>query len=468
MNSALLISHDVVGTRMAGPGIRYYNLARALAPHVHLTLAIPDESPTPLSRRNGRGAGGEGVNIVRYTRRDWPSLQPHTQGKQVLIFPSDIASDMPAIAHSEACLVIDGYDPLLAEWLFIEARHDVATQQAHWRDRMIALSQQYLIGDFYLCASERQRDWWLGLLEAHGRINAHTFRQDQTLRALIDVVPFGLSAAPPIKTQPAIKGVWDGIAAEDKLLLWGGGLWPWLDPLTAIRAMNLVSQKCEDVRLVFPGTKHPNPLLGGMRTKAEDAKELAAQLGLINTHVFFGDWVPYEAWPDVLLESDAALSLHEDTLEARLAFRSRMLEYIWAGLPTVATTGDATSDLIAQHDLGLVVGYHDDAGVADAILRVLDEPRPLRGPQFERAQQALTWERVAAPLIAFCQNPQRAADRASSEMLGNPLYMQAVQALRGANQQAQQAQAETTHWRELVGRYERGKFMRLMKWLKGK
>jgi hypothetical protein len=232
--------------------------------------------------------------------------------------------------------------------------------------------------------------------------------------------------------------------------------------------MNLVSQKCEDVRLVFPGTKHPNPLLGGMRTKAEDAKELAAQLGLINTHVFFGDWVPYEAWPDVLLESDAALSLHEDTLEARLAFRSRMLEYIWAGLPTVATTGDATSDLIAQHDLGLVVGYHDDAGVADAILRVLDEPRPLRGPQFERAQQALTWERAAAPLIAFCQNPQRAADRASSEMLGNPLYMQAVQALRGANQQAQQAQAETTHWRELVGRYERGKFMRLMKWLKGK
>ncbi|NJM40838.1 MAG: glycosyltransferase family 4 protein [Anaerolineae bacterium] len=368
MNSALLISHDVVGTRMAGPGIRYFNLARVLAPHVRLTLAIPDESPqAPPPVQNRSDGPGGGFDVVRYTRRDWPSLQPHTLGQHVLIFPSDIASDMPAIAHSEACLVIDGYDPLLAEWLFIEARHDVATQQTYWRDRMIALSQQYLIGDFYLCASERQRDWWLGLLEAHGRINAHTFRQDHTLRKLIDVVPFGLSSSAPMRGRPTIKGVWDGITAEDKLLVWGGGLWPWLDPLTAIRAVNLVAQKRNNVRLVFPGTQHPNPLLGGMQTKAEDAKDLAAYLGLINKSVFFGDWVPYEQWPDVLLESDAALSLHEDTLEARLAFRSRMLEYIWAGLPTIATTGDATSDLIAQHDLGLVVGYHDEAAVADAI-----------------------------------------------------------------------------------------------------
>jgi glycosyltransferase involved in cell wall biosynthesis len=271
--------------------------------------------------------------------------------------------------------VVDGYDPLLAEWLFIESRHEVTTQQAYWRERMTALTQQYLIGDFYLCASERQRDWWLGLLEAHGRINAHTFRQDNTLRKLIDVVPFGLPAAPPIKTQPAIKGVWDGVAVEDKLLLWGGGLWPWLDPLTAIEAMRLVAQQRDDVRLVFPGTKHPNPLLSGMKTKTEDAKDLAARLGLINRHVFFGDWVPYERWGDVLLESDVALSLHQDTLEARLAFRSRMLEYIWAGLPTIATTGDATSDLIAQHNLGVVVNYGDVAAVADAILRLLDEPR---------------------------------------------------------------------------------------------
>ena len=206
-----------------------------------------------------------------------------------------------------------------------------------------------------------------------------------------------------------------------------------------------------------------------MKTKAEDAKALAANLGLINNTVFFGDWVAYERWPDVLLESDIALSLHEDTLEARLAFRSRMLEYIWAGLPMIATTGDATSDLMTQHDLGIVVGYGDVAGVAEAILNLLDEPRSLRRPQFEQAQQSLTWERAAAPLIAFCQDPQRAADRVAGEVLGNPLYaQQQAVALREAHQQTQHAQAEAARWRELVGRYERGKFMRVMRWIKNR
>ncbi|MDQ7029881.1 MAG: hypothetical protein Q9O62_08955 [Ardenticatenia bacterium] len=59
------------------------------------------------------------------------------------------------------------------------------------------LQQQSLLGDFFICASERQRDWWLGLLEASGRINPYTFGEDPSLRRLIDVVPFGLPEGPP-------------------------------------------------------------------------------------------------------------------------------------------------------------------------------------------------------------------------------------------------------------------------------
>ena len=43
---------------------------------------------------------------------------------------------------------------------------------------MNALFFQYLIGDFYICASERQRYWWLGQLEVAGRINPHTLHRD--------------------------------------------------------------------------------------------------------------------------------------------------------------------------------------------------------------------------------------------------------------------------------------------------
>ena len=70
-----------------------------------------------------------------------------------------------------------------------------------------------------------------------------------------------------------------------------------------------------------------------------------------------------------------ALTLHFDTVETRLAFRSRVLEYIWAGLPIVATAGDATSDLVAAHGLGVVVPVGDVEAVAAAIDRLLSEPR---------------------------------------------------------------------------------------------
>ncbi len=467
MTRVLLISQDVMGKAMAGPGIRYFNLARVLAPHVQLTLAIPDTSPPDAL------AGEFAFEVVRYTSQQWPSLAAAAAQAEVIIFPSDLASEMPELSEVPACLVIDGYDPLLAEWLFVQSHEPLEVQQAQWHERMRLLTRQYLVGDFYLCASERQRDWWLGLLEAHGRISPRTFRQDPTLRSLIDVVPFGLPSAAPRHAQPVIKGVWDGIGVDDKLVLWGGGLWPWLDPLTAIRAIDQVRHQRHKVRLVFPGTRHPNPILAGLVTYTQVAKDLAATRGLLDRHVFFGDWLPYEDWPGVLLESDVALSLHTDTLEARLAFRSRILEYIWAGLPTVATQGDATSDRIAQMDLGVVVGYQDVDAVAAAIVTLLDEPRALRQPQFTQTQHALTWEKAAAPLIAFCQHPRRAADRAfraqgeRGMVAGNPFYeAQGQQKQTQFAAELEAARQETHRWQELAQRYEQGRFMKLMRWVK--
>ncbi|MEO7703027.1 MAG: glycosyl transferase, partial [Thermoflexales bacterium] len=325
-----MISHDVVGDSMAGPGIRYLTLARVLARHCPLTFAIPNEPPASLS--------SEPFPVRTYTRRDWTTLEPLTRGQAALVFPSDIASDFPQLGSLETPLVVDGYDPLMAEWLAIHAAFPMDTQVAWWKNRQRELGDQLRIGDFFICASERQRDWWLGLLEGAGRINPLTSGQDASLRALIDVVPYGVDDVPHAgPARNVIRGVWPGIGAAEKLVLWGGGLWPWLDPQTAIRAMAEVARVRNDVRLIFPGTRHPNPMLEGMPTHAPAARALADALGLTGRAVLFGDWVPYADWAAVLGESDLALSLHHDTYETRLAFRSRMMGYLGAGLPTIAT-----------------------------------------------------------------------------------------------------------------------------------
>lgn len=446
--AALLISHDVVGASMAGPGIRYYHLARVLSQHVETTLAVPDGVADTLA--------GVDFEVVRYRDGDWNTLRPHVEDAQTCIFPGDIAASFPELAESDACLVIDGYDPLLAEWLAIPAALDEQGHLAAWQDRMVRLNRQYAIGDFFLCASERQRDWWLGLLEANGRINPATHGADPSLRKLVDVVAYGLPQETPVHSRQVVKGIWDGIAADDKLLVWGGGLWPWLDAATAIRAMAIVRERRQGVRLIFPGTRHPNPIMHGMPTRLPETKQLAGELGLTGEYVFFGDWIPYQDWASLLLECDIALTLHHDTLETRLAFRSRVLEYIWCGLPIIATRGDATSEIVEQYGLGTVVDYEDANAVADAICRLLEESATDRSSAFAVARQALTWENLARPLVEYCLHPLPAADKIRPDARASGVYL---------SNPWEQLRHERTYWKGLVEAYESGRFMRTMKWI---
>ena len=88
---------------------------------------------------------------------------------------------------------------------------------------MRALHDQVRAGDFFLCASERQRDYWLGYLNALGQVNPATHAADPTLRDLIDVVPFGIPARPPERSGTGMRERL-GLSAEDLVLLWGGGV----------------------------------------------------------------------------------------------------------------------------------------------------------------------------------------------------------------------------------------------------
>jgi glycosyltransferase involved in cell wall biosynthesis len=145
----------------------------------------------------------------------------------------------------------------------------------------------------------------------------------------------------------------------------------------------------------------------------DQALELARDLGLYGKNVFFNDWVSYEERKNYLLESDIGISLHFDCLETRLSFRTRILDYIWAGLPVVTTRGDTMSQLIKRHGLGKVVDYEDAEEVAAALLELLSihDLRETYRARFEKVAGQRTWDRVACPLMRFCAHPWSAADR---------------------------------------------------------
>src|SRR4030043_578487 len=97
------------------------------------------------------------------------------------------------------------------------------------------------------------------MLAALGRINPYSYKKDPTLYKMIDIVPFGLPSNKPMHTRKDLKGVVENIRKNDFVIIWGGGIYNWFDPLTLIKAMAEISKKRNDIKLFFMGVEHPNP-----------------------------------------------------------------------------------------------------------------------------------------------------------------------------------------------------------------
>ncbi len=449
--SVLIFSHEPVGIQMAGPAIRYMALAEVLACEFDVVLATP-KSTLPVSPL---------FEVREYGCHSWAQVRTWCDKADILLLSSDILVTFPDLAGVPLPLVIDGYDPHPTESLMRTAKQSFDRRLAAHNHSVDLLTRQCLAGDFFLCASETQRIWWLGLLVATGRINPYTFDEDPAVRQLLGVVPFGIPGR-PLPAIPADFNIPD-VEPDALVLLWGGGVWDWLDPITAIHALPYVLAQIPNVYLLFPGTRHPDANVAEMQI-VEQARQAAQVLGGASTHVLFGDWVPREQWPHYLQRAAVGLSLHPDTIETHLAFRSRLMEYIWAGLPMVVSRGDETSVLVERYGLGYTVDFHAEREVAEAIVALLMRPKEVWAAGFARARADFTWENVAQPLIEFCRGPRIAPDKQTLGLaLGNPYYKSEWNLLR---QQYDAMLRECETLRDLVRRYESGYFMRFMRWIK--
>ena len=409
----LIITHEPMRPNLSGPGIRVLEIGRALAREgpdagapsaVEVTIGTPSVPEIEDDR----------CTIAPYTYSDPSALKRLAEQADVLIVQGFTLSRFPFLTGLDVPIVVDLYCPFTLEHLEMTRTHaDRSTVAADAAGVLEVQNDQLRHGDFFICASEQQRDFWLGTLHTAGRLNPLTYADDPTLRRLIDVVPFGVPSA-PIETfaggASGLKGRHPRVAPRDRVVLWGGSVLDWQDPETAIRAIATLSR--DDVKLFFLGTQHPNPDVPPMRV-VEASRRLARDLG-IEDRVIFNDWVPYADRASYLLDADVGLSTHREHLETRFAFRTRMLDYIWAGLPIVCTTGDYFARLVETHGVGITVAPGDPAALAAAIGRLLDDTR-LRAQCQERLRSVareLKWTSVVEPLRAFCAAPRFAADRA--------------------------------------------------------
>jgi glycosyltransferase involved in cell wall biosynthesis len=384
---------------MAGPGIRYRQFAIQLADRFEVALVIPNEPEEDLP----------GVRLLWAREYGFARFRQLARSYNVVIAQQLTIATMQSLARSGIPTVYDLYDPLLFESLAYHAgRGDGAASGAPLA-RAALLKQVVALqtASAFLCASERQRDLWLGVLSALGRIDLDEYRRDPSLRELVRVVPFGVEAEPPRADEPVLKGVVPGIAEGDRVLLWGGGIWNWLDPLTPIRAVAQLSRQLPDVRLFFLGIRHPSPRVPEMEM-ARRALELAKELRVLGGAVHFNfEWTPYQRRAGFLLESDLGISAHFDNVESRFAFRTRLLDYFWAGLPTIATRGDTLGDLVGERGLGRSVAPESVDDWVAAIEALLGDEAEYAAARERTLQtrEEFRWPRVIEPLARLLAEP---------------------------------------------------------------
>lgn len=396
LSRVLVIAYDRIGSRMAGPGVRSWELARAIAELDGVRVTVASEHP--IERSDGRLATVQ----VRGDRDLRALLAEH----EVVLTQGVAARRFPSLRTCDAVRIVDLYDPWVLENLELHA--GLEQEQANLRLFADADIQNELadIGDFFICASERQRDYWLGMLTSRARLDRTTWREDPTLRSLIDVVPYGSPAGAPAP-RPVLKGVHPSVSTTDTVFLWSGGVWEWFDPVLVLDAFAAAQREEPDMVLYFMGLAVSGlapemPIVARLQQRAHE-------LGLHGTRVLFGDWVPYDERGSYLHEADAAVFATRPSAEARLAFRSRMLDHFWASLPTIATGGDVLMELVEREGAGRVVAAGDHDAWRSVMLRVRRDPAWVADMSTRAGSLAarFNWSNAAAPLQRVAADPAR-------------------------------------------------------------
>ena len=384
--SVLFLAPEPLRQSLTGPTRRVVKLAEAVAEVCDVTLGAPAPSVFPDGPMRTLETGPERDEQLKLAlaSHDVTVVQTLPSPRQLLM----------ALRHAPR-LVVDVIAPLALEVMEIDTPMPVRRALVRWRTHELAA--HLAAADLVLCTNEKQRDLVLGIALASGLLEPG----GRPLQERIAVVPHGIDDAPLPSHGSPLRA--DGLGDDVRIAVWGGGIWSWLDPLTAIRAVERLRPSRPDLRLAFVGLDHPDPEhRRAHEPLAAEAMAYVRDRGLEEAVVFRPRWLSRDEYVGHLMDADVGVSLHGPTLEGLYASRTRVLDYLFAGLPVVCTSGDTMADLVASRGLGVVVEPLDADACATALDRLTQgEPHPVD----RQALEPLHWRNVARPLLEFCASP---------------------------------------------------------------
>ena len=374
MTRALLVCPEPLGHgQPAGIGIRFLEMTKVLLADGH--------SVTLLSRDAGPVEGCVCAAITPQT------LEGHSSQADVAIVQGHAGNDF--FAHARPIpTVVDLYDPFIIENLHYHAARGSEVFTHDHATLMLSLTR----GDLFLCASEAQRFFYLGLLLAVGRLNPVAFASDANFEGLLRLAPFGVQPPRPLATRNT----------QSPAILFGG-IYDWYDPILAIQAITRLRARRPGATLTF--NTHPNPHLTPQSATTRAMGYVARQGA--EMFVRFAPWVAYGERGAFFDQFALALLTFPQSVESALAMRTRVYDYLWGGLPVVTSSAPGTDEIVLRYGAGKVVESEHSEDFADALLELLDPAAYVTASagttEFATQHQ---WPQTLAPLLEFVRAPK--------------------------------------------------------------
>jgi hypothetical protein len=358
MMRVLVMTDDRVGRVMAGSALRAWELANALAHAGHdLRLAAEPGSTAPDPSQ---------VELIDEIDWAWPEV----------VVASPWSLPMAAFQGTHT-LIVDGATPLLAE---LEA---MPPSVAVRRRRRTAGSRLPLViarARAVLVAGRAQAEWWSALFHHRPEVP-------------ILEVPFGIQEHDP----PSDTGEIIGLPPLWAVVLWWGGVWPWLDLETLLAARARLGDV--PVSIVVPTATRPGGALS--QFSSSDLFRMAARYALSAPEVLpLEHWAPYNERHLILNRASVMAFLHRPGPEVDLSFRTRAMDAVWSATPMLLSAGGEVARLAGEREWGEVVEPGSPASVCDALRRMLEPGALDRYHDVLRDDRGLwRWSRVTEPLI---------------------------------------------------------------------
>jgi GT2 family glycosyltransferase/glycosyltransferase involved in cell wall biosynthesis len=365
----LVVSPDLVpleGAPATGSGLRAWSLGKGLEARGHdVVFSMPRRALARWPEVSGelQDLGWDEETLAPLVREVAPDV--------VVACGWSILTHLPDPPHPVA---LDFHGPHVLERFW--QGHLTPAENAE--EKLAAISR----ADFFTCAGDRQRTYFLSWLMQAGIDPEDT---------VIQQIPVSLSPDLPAHT-PSGEGI----------MVFGGVFLPWQNPSVAIEAALAQMNRSERGKLLLFGGRHPFLDL--------DQGVYAELVRTMKQHprVEISRMVPREDLLRTYAKADAALDAMKWNLERELAFTTRTVEYLWCGLPVVYNDYADLSRLIAAYEAGWTVDPEDKEQVASAVEQLLTDPEEAarRGVNAQRlVRERLTWDRTVDPLDAFCRDP---------------------------------------------------------------